>query len=138
MNEKALEILLAEDRPDVAVLTGEVLKQAGIDCNLVVVPNGVEAISYLKSAIAGSVVNPDLVLLDLNMPLSGGHDVLQEMRSELGIQEIPVIVLTVSTADEDINRALDSGMNFYLKKPARPDTLGSLVKTVVTLWARNS
>lgn len=133
---RPIEILLAEDRPDDAILTEEVLIEAGINFNLQVVSDGLEAISYLQDAFKGNVASPDIVLLDLNMPKSSGHDVLRNMRKALGIEDMPVVVLTVSIADQDITQAMNTGMNFYLRKPARAETLGPLVQRVVDLWSQ--
>ncbi|MBZ0187024.1 MAG: response regulator [Candidatus Obscuribacterales bacterium] len=132
---RPIEVLLAEDRSDDATLTKEVLAESGIQFNLTVVNDGSEALDYLERASHGDVVNPDVVLLDLNMPHVTGHTVLQKMRNVLGIKEIPVVVLTVSNSNQDIDEALDLGMNYYLRKPARSETLGLLVKELSELWA---
>ncbi|MBK9143367.1 MAG: response regulator [Candidatus Melainabacteria bacterium] len=132
---RPIEILLAEDRPADAELTQEVLEESGIYFNLTVVQDGVEAMAYLELADQGLVINPDLVLVDLNMPQMNGHMLLEKMRTVLGIEETPVVVLTVSNLDQDIDRALNLGMNYYLRKPARSETLGELVKEICDLWS---
>ncbi|MGD9683698.1 MAG: response regulator [Candidatus Obscuribacterales bacterium] len=133
--KRPIEILLAEDRPADAELTQEVLEESGIYFNLTVVQDGLEAMAYLQLADQGLVINPDIVLVDLNMPQMNGHMLLERMRTVLGIEETPVVVLTVSNLDQDIDKALNLGMNYYLRKPARSETLGELVKEICELWS---
>lgn len=131
---RAIEILLAEDRELDAILTREVLTEAGIDFNLEVVGDGVKAMEYLRDAIAAKRKMPEIVILDLNMPNADGHSVLQKMREFPQLKETPVIVLTVSQAETDLSRALGAGMNFYLRKPPQSETLGALIAKIESLW----
>jgi len=130
-----VEILLVEDSPADIALTEEALKESGLENTLTIVTDGEQAIEYLskrgKFKDAGS---PDLILLDLNMPKKNGHEVLEVIKDNPKLEEIPVVVLTVSEAEEDIARALGLKMNYYLNKPVNAQKLAPILTTIIELW----
>ena len=133
--KRALEILLVEDNQLDARLTEEALLDTGLENRLTTVEDGEAAISYLsRVGKYKESLRPDVVLLDLNLPKKDGQIVLEEMRRHPELEDIPVVVLTVSKKDEDITRALDSRMNYYMCKPVDPRQLFSVLEAVNELW----
>jgi CheY-like chemotaxis protein len=130
MNEK-IKILLAEDSPDDVRLTIEALKDAGVPNELYTTEDGQEAVEFLFKQGKYSVApTPDLVLLDLNLPKKTGHDVLKEMQAIPKFHEIPVVLLTVSQSEDDIARALETGMSYYMRKPVEAERLSSVLLAI--------
>ena len=113
-----IRILMVEDDPGDVRLTREALKIRKMHIMMHDVPNGIEAMAYLrKQGEYADMERPDLILLDLNMPLMDGREVLAELQKEPELKRIPVIVLTTSTGEEDILAAYDMNANCYLTKP---------------------
>lgn len=133
---KPIEILLVEDSPADISLTEEALKDSGVLYRLSVVNDGEQAMDYLlkKSSYANSAT-PDVILLDLNMPKKTGHEVLAEMKEYPRLLEIPVVVLTVSQAEEDHAKALALNMNYYMSKPVTAVRLASILEAINDLWS---
>src|SRR6266550_5777192 len=101
-----LEILIVEDSPSDVFLVKEALKQTGETCRVHVVSDGVEAMEFLrKQGPHGHAPRPDLILLDLNMPRKDGREVLLEIKTDEKLKCIPVLVLTSSSAEQDIAKA---------------------------------
>lgn len=128
-----IEILLVEDTPSDVRLTQEALKDSGLEYNLAVVSDGVEAMEYLNGKKTSSEKLPDVILLDLNMPKKNGHEVLADIHADATLRTIPVVVLTVSRRDEDVMEALKVKMNYYLAKPVSAETLAALVNSIFSL-----
>jgi two-component system, chemotaxis family, response regulator Rcp1 len=130
-----VEILLVEDSPADIALTEEALKESGLQNTLTIVTDGEQAIEYLsKRGKYKDAESPDLILLDLNMPKKNGHEVLEVIKDNPKLEEIPVVVLTVSEAEEDIARALGLKMNYYLNKPVNVQKLAPILTTIIELW----
>ena len=109
---RPIDVLLVEDSPGDVRLTREVLKDAKVRNNLFVVGDGVEALAFLRRRGKYSdAVRPDLILLDLNLPKKDGRAVLSEIKADQNLKSIPVVVLTISKAEEDIIRAYDLHAN---------------------------
>ena len=131
-------ILYAEDEENDAFFLRRAFKQANISHPLVVVSDGQEAIDYCAGR--GRYSNrmeyplPCLVLLDLNMPRKSGIEVLKWIREEPSAQTLPVIVLTSSLQDSDIQRAYVQGANAYLAKPSQPEGLVDMAKAIRDFW----
>jgi CheY-like chemotaxis protein len=135
---KIFEILLVEDSPDDIRLVTEALKETKITHNLKVMHDGDQAIEYLKSWKVNIQIRlPDVMILDLNMPKKGGHEVLSYMKDDPNLSHVPVVVLTVSQAEQDISKALGLRMNYYLNKPVRPEQLKALLTIISELWRDN-
>jgi two-component system, chemotaxis family, response regulator Rcp1 len=135
MNSKSIEILLVEDNPGDARLTLEAFKEGKVINNLVVISNGVEALAYLRQqgAYANSTT-PDLILLDLNLPKKDGREVLAEIKADERLRLIPVVVLTTSSAPDDVTRAYGSHANCYITKPVDLDQFLRVVQSIESFW----
>jgi CheY-like chemotaxis protein len=132
---RSIEILLVEDNPADVRLTREVLKDSKIRNNLSVVPDGVEAMAFLrKEGKYGNSFRPDLILLDLNMPRKDGREVLAEVKSDPDLRRIPVVILTSSKAEEDIMKVYDYHANCYINKPVDLDDFINIVKVIEGFW----
>jgi CheY-like chemotaxis protein len=128
-----IELLLVEDTPSDIRLTEEALKDASLDYHLSITHDGEEAMNYLNSKKSSGEKLPDLILLDLNMPKKNGHEVLADISRDSTLKTIPVILLTVSQRDEDIQEALKLKMNYYLCKPISADTIQTLIHAIFNL-----
>jgi CheY-like chemotaxis protein len=131
-------ILYAEDDEDDVFLMERAFRQAGIVNRLQIVPDGKLAIQYLSAS--GPYANrtehpmPCLVLLDLKMPGKSGLDVLKWLRTQPATSTLPVLILTSSNQDGDIQYAYLLGANGYLIKPGKPDDLLAMVKSIRDYW----
>ena len=115
---KAIDVLLVEDDPGDVLMTREAFKENKLANRLFVVPDGVDAMAYLrKEGRFADSPTPDLVLLDLNLPRMDGREVLAAMKSDPELGRIPVVVLTTSEAEEDVLRSYLLHANAYVTKP---------------------
>lgn len=118
MNEtdaRPIRILLVEDDPADVLMTREALEEGAVANSLDVVNDGVQALERLRSLAPGD--RPDLVLLDLNLPRKGGIEVLSELKDDVDLRRIPVVILTTSDAEQDVLASYDNHANAYIKKP---------------------
>ncbi len=129
------EILLVEDSLGDVRLIREALHEIGGGHSLHVVNDGVEALAFLRRQGAfGSAPRPDLILLDLNLPKKNGREVLSEIKVDVSLKDIPVVVLTVSTAEEDVLTAYRFQANCYVVKPVNLDTFFQVIQSIVRYW----
>jgi chemotaxis family two-component system response regulator Rcp1 len=134
-NRGAVEILLVEDNPGDVRLTQEALKEAKVRNNLYVVEDGVAAMEFLRrQGPYADSPQPDLILLDLNLPKKDGREVLAEIKQEPNLMRIPVVVLTTSRAEEDVLRSYDLHANCYVTKPVDLDQFITIVKSIEDFW----
>jgi CheY-like chemotaxis protein len=113
-----IDVLLVEDDPGDVLMTREAFEQHKVANALHVVSDGVDAIRFLRrEAGYADVPRPGLILLDLNLPRMDGREVLAEIKSDPALCDIPVVVLTTSSADEDILRSYQLHANAYVTKP---------------------
>lgn len=132
---KHIEILLIEDSPADILLTREAFEQNKILNTLHVAEDGVQAMDFLhKRGAYASVPRPDLILLDLNLPRKNGREVLAEIKADSELRKIPIVVLTTSSADEDILRAYDLNANCYVVKPVGFDNFMQAVQSIRHFW----
>lgn len=130
-----IEILLVEDSPSDAFISAEALKQAKELGHVHVVHDGVEAMAFLRhQSPYADVPRPDLVLLDLNMPRKDGREVLAEMKTDTELCKIPVIVLSSSSAEQDISNAYSLHANCYLTKPADFGRFKEMIMSIESFW----
>lgn len=114
----AIEVLLVEDDPGDVLLVREAFEDHKLKNNLHVVEDGVQALAFLRREGEFADAPPtDLVLLDLNLPRKDGREVLAEIKSDEDLRTTPVVVLTTSSADEDILRSYNLHANAYVTKP---------------------
>jgi two-component system, chemotaxis family, response regulator Rcp1 len=130
-------ILLIEDSRADAKIIERALREGEIAHHLTVIPDGQHALEYLfglRDEPAPSGREPDLILLDLNLPGINGCQVLTQIKSDPYLRIIPVIVLTTSQRDEDILQTYQAGANTYITKPAEFDRYCELVVTLHNYW----
>ena len=130
-----IDILLVEDNAGDVRLTQEVLKGSKVRNNLIVASNGREALSCLRreGKYAGTV-RPDLIRLDLNLPVMDGREVLEKIKDDQDLKRIPVVVLTTSKAEEDILKTYNLHANCYVTKPVDLDQFVKVVKSLEDFW----
>ena len=132
---KSIEILLVEDNPGDVRLTQEAFREAKVRNKLHVVGDGVEAMAFLRrEGKYADSPRPDLILLDLNMPKKDGREVLAEIKTEKDLRRIPVVILTISKAEEDIIKSYDLHANCYITKPVDLEQFIKVVKAVEDFW----
>lgn len=132
---KGVQILLVEDNPGDIRLTQEVLKDGKICNNLSIVMDGEEAMSFLKKTDKyKDAVTPDIILLDLNLPKKDGRQVLAEIKSDPVLKIIPVIVLTTSSAEQDILNTYANHANAYITKPVDFDQFINVIRNFENFW----
>ncbi len=132
---KPIEVLLVEDDPVDVELIMDVLEDSKLFLSIKVVEDGVEALNYLKRKNDYSDASkPDLILLDLNLPKKDGKQTLQEIKQDDNLKNIPVVILTTSTSDEDMLRSHNLGAHGYATKPARMDQFIKMVQNIDCFW----
>jgi CheY-like chemotaxis protein len=129
-----MRILLVEDISADAILLREALIDAGLGGELSVARNGREALDLLHS---GKPL-PQLVLLDLNLPVVSGHQVLDEIRSDARLNALPVVVLSTSNAAADVAFAYGHRANAYVRKPNGFEALSGVAQAIRDFWTRTA
>lgn len=131
----SFRILIVEDNPADIRLTKVAIQKSEIDCHLDVVKDGVEAINFLKKHGKYSKVDlPDLILLDLNLPKKNGLEALKEIKEDEDLKRIPVVVLTISSNEEDLIKAYNLHANSYINKPLDVREFYTVVEFICLYW----
>ncbi|MFD7747758.1 response regulator [Streptomyces sp. NPDC059698] len=126
-----IEVLLVEDDPGDELMTREAFEDNKIRNTLHVVRDGQEALDFLyRRGEYGDAPRPDLVLLDLNLPKYDGRQVLEQIKGDPELSLIPVVVLTTSSAEEDILRSYKLHANAYVTKPVDLDQFIAAVRQI--------
>ncbi len=129
-------VLLVEDNPGDIRLIIEALKESSRTIKLHVVENGIEALHFLrKEKNYRENPTPDLIFLDLNLPKKNGREVLAEIKEDINLKQIPVIVLTISSAEDDIVNAYENHANCYITKPLDLDEFVKKILNVIEFWS---
>lgn len=129
------DILLVEDNPGDVRLTQEAFKEGHISNNLHVATDGIEALDFLhQRGEYTDAPKPDIILLDLNLPCKDGDEVLEDIRADPELMCLPVIVLTSSSAEEDVIRSYKLQANAFLTKPVDPAEFVEVVKSFQQFW----
>jgi len=126
---KKINILLADDDDDDRLFFSEAIEQLGLSVSLKWVVNGVELLDYLKTP---DIQLPELIFLDLNMPIKGGIECLIEIRSTEYLKHLSVAIYSTSSAEQDIEESLIHGANIYIRKPSDFDELKAILNKVIT------
>lgn len=132
---KSIDILLVEDNPGDADLAREALEDSKINNRLHVVDDGEKAIAFLRRE--GQYLDmprPELILLDLNLPRKDGREVLAEIKSDLNLKSIPVVILTTSRAEEDVIKSYNLHANCYITKPIDLNQFLHVVRSIEEFW----
>ena len=134
-NDEPIKILLVEDCAADVRLTKEVFKEGKVRNKLYVVGNGVEAMDFLvKNGKYTDAPKPDLILLDLNLPKKNGREVLSEIKNHPELSRIPVVVLTTSKNEDDIQATYNSYANCFITKPFDLDQFIKVAKSIEDFW----
>lgn len=130
-----VDILLVEDNAGDVRLTKEVLRDSKIHSNLQVASNGEEALACLrKQGKYKDVARPDSILLDGNLSVKDGREVLAQIKQDSDLKRIPVVVLTTSKAEEDILKTYNLHANCYVTKPVDLEQFCAVVKSLEDFW----
>jgi CheY-like chemotaxis protein len=134
-----MTILMADDDEDDRRLTAAALKQSRLINDMRFVIDGHDLMQYLRGeGVYGEggepAPRPGLILLDLNMPKMDGREALAEIKGDPDLRGIPVVVLTTSSAEEDIVRTYDLGVNSFISKPVTFDGLANVMTTLACYW----
>lgn len=137
--KKTFEVLIVEDNPADARLAQDIFKLIQTPNKVFVAEDGNAATDYLfKRGVHVNASTPDLVLLDLNLPLKDGREVLREIKNSNEVKSTPVLIFSTSNAPEDVNFCFDNYANGYFRKPALLGDFVSLVKLIESYWFKNS
>jgi len=135
LSGRPIEILLVEDNPGDVRLTKEALHEGKVYSNLHWAKDGVEALEFLRRGGAHRAApRPDIILLDLNLPKKDGREVLSSIKSDPELLQIPVVVLTTSSAEEDVFRSYKLHANCYVTKPVDLEKFLQVVKSIDNFW----
>ena len=135
MNVAPIDILLVEDNPDHALLTVEGLNSNGVLNNVIVVRDGEEALDYLRGTGPYQSENrPGLILLDINLPKVNGLQVLEQIKGDEGLKAIPVVMLTTSEDEREVQEAYALGANSYVVKPVTFRDFVERVRRLEMYW----
>ncbi len=132
---KSIHILLVEDNEGDIILTQEAFEESKTIRTMDVAKNGREAINILLQKEGyENRKEPDLVLLDINLPIKSGHEVLQEIKSDKGKRHIPIIMLTTSSSQKDIELAYLHHANCYITKPVEIKGFMEAICSIEQFW----
>ncbi len=128
-------VLLVEDSPSYQELILEAFEQLSQSCQLHIVSNGEDALAYLRQQLSNAtIIRPDLILLDINLPKMSGLDVLKVIKHDRDLQSIPVIILSASHQLSDIRESYRQLANCYIQKPSNWENLFNLIKEILFFW----
>ncbi len=128
-------ILLVEDNEGDIILTLEAFEESKVKTTISVAKNGREALDFLfKRGNLSEVKTPDLILLDINLPIYSGHEVLRQIKADSKLRKIPVIMLTTSSNQKDISEAYENHCNSYITKPLEVSDFLSAVLKIEEFW----
>ena len=137
LTEEPALLLLADDDSDDRLLVKDALDECQWRGELRCVANGEELLDYLlrRGTYAGTAApRPGLILLDLNMPRKDGRQALREIRANPGLRRIPVVILTTSKAETDVDTSYDLGANSFISKPVQFADLVNVIRLLGQYW----
>ena len=128
--KKSAHILLVEDNEGDIILTLEAFEECKVKTEISIAKNGREALDFLfKRGEYKDKKRPDLILLDINIPIYNGHEVLEKIKASPELKTIPVIMLTTSSSQKDLDNAYQNHCNSYVQKPLNiSDFLNAILK----------
>lgn len=131
-----VDILLVENNGGDIRLIERAFETRSLPGTLHAVQTGDKALDWLyQRGDFAEYPQPDLVLLDLNLPATSGHDILKKVKAEPRLKQIPIIVLTSSQSSDDLTEAYEKFANACLRKPVDPDEFADLIQTFTEFWA---
>ncbi len=132
---KTFEILLVEDNQSYVSLMMEALEESQVLTNMNVAMDGAEAMAFLhRQSKYAHAPRPNLIVLDLNLPKIKGQKVLEEVKNDPDLKRIPVVIFTVSSAEQDILKSYNLHANCYIIKPKNLDQFMEVVKSTINFW----
>lgn len=135
MNTQAIRILMAEDDSQDQFLVKKAFTQSRCLNSIDIVQDGEELLAFLrKEGEYAEATRPDLILLDLNMPLKDGREALKDIKADPELRAIPIVVLTTSGEDEDIVRSYNLGVSSYIQKPVTFEKLAEMIELLGKYW----
>ena len=130
-----IHLLLVEDNEGDILLTRDALEDAKLIIELSVVKDGKAAMDFLgRNGEYQNSMQPDLILLDVNLPKKNGHEVLKYIKDDEKLKHIPVIILTTSSSENDINMSYNNHANCYITKPVDVNNFIHVVSTIENFW----
>lgn len=136
---KPVHILLVEDNVGDVILTQEAFEESKINTQISVARNGSDALDFLfQRGEFSTAERPDLILLDINIPIYNGHEVLRQIKSDDSLKKIPVIMLTTSSHQKDINQAYEHHANSYVTKPIEMEDFLKAILKIEEFWLQLS
>jgi len=136
---KEVHILLVEDNEGDIVLTLDAFEESKIRTKISVVKNGADALDFVfNRGNYKEEDRPDLILLDINLPIYSGHEVLKKIKEDPSLKTIPVIMLTTSASQKDINKAYENYSNSYVTKPIDMDDFLKVILKIEEFWLQLS
>ncbi len=132
---RGADVLVVEDNPGDVRLIREAFKGETNPHTLHVITDGVEALDFVfRREDHGDAPRPDLIILDLNVPRKDGEAILEELQTDVEIGAIPVVVLTSSRSESDVERSYQLGANGFLTKPVDPEEFIDLIRSLKRYW----
>jgi CheY-like chemotaxis protein len=132
---KIVHILLVEDNEGDILLTKEAFEESKVRTKISVARNGQEAMDFLYNKNEfEKAEKPDLILLDINIPIYNGHEILKQIKSDSSLKKIPVIMLTTSSNKKDIDQAYENYSNSFVKKPLDMDEFLDAILKIEEFW----
>jgi len=132
---KLAHILLVEDNEGDILLTQEAFEECKVKTDISVARNGKEALDFLFKRVSfANAKKPDLILMDINIPIFNGHEVLRQIKADANLKKIPVIMLTTSSNQKDLNEAYENHCNSYIKKPLKMSEFIDAILKIEEFW----
>lgn len=136
---KMVHILLVEDNDGDIQLTLDAFEESKVKTRISVVKNGRDALDFLHRREGfATAEKPDLILLDINIPIFNGHEVLAEIKQDAELKKIPVIMLTTSSNPKDINQAYEQHCNSFVTKPIEMEDFLTAILKIEDFWLQLS
>lgn len=130
---KKAKILLVEDNISDQVMVQRALEDCKISCDLLLANNGLEAVNMLYEWPSSEGL-PDLILMDINMPVMDGMSAVKKIRENNGIKHIPIIMLSTSNAERDVVESYQIGVNAFLTKPISDQEFIKRIQEIENFW----
>ncbi|MEX0813401.1 MAG: response regulator [Chitinophagales bacterium] len=136
---KSVHILLVEDNEGDIFLTTEAFGESKFKYKISIARNGKEAIDFVfQKGNFKKALTPDLILLDINLPVKNGLEVLHVLKNDASVKQIPIIILTTSSSKNDINLSYKENANCYITKPVDADDLEKVVNSIEDFWMKTA
>jgi len=136
--KRPVKILMVEDNYADVDMMKRCLKESMLPIDMQVVIDGEKALETLRQSVHFSArQDPDFVLLDLNLPKKSGHEVLAEIKRDPGLRHIPVLIMSCSSDQNDVEKAYRNQADLYIVKPEGLDGYFEVLKNIEDFWMKN-